>query len=100
RATLEKALQMVADELGAEIVIMGADLQAEGITKNQSFGLEERDQSAREILQKIMIRANSDGKLVYVIKPPAGGNGEALYVTTRAAAKGRGDTLPAEFAEK
>jgi eukaryotic-like serine/threonine-protein kinase len=100
RATLEKALQMVADELAAEVVIMGPDLQAEGITKNQSFGLEERDQPAREILQKIMIRANSDGKLVYVIKPPAGGDGEALYITTRAAAKGRGETLPAEFAEK
>ena len=100
RATLEKALQMVADELETDVLILGPDLQAEGITKNQSFGLAERDQSAREILQKIMLRANADGKLVYVIKPPPGGRGEALYITTRAAAKGRGESLPAEFTDQ
>ena len=97
RATLEKALQMVGDEVAATVVVDGHGLEIEGITKNQSFSLEERDQPARLILRKIMNRANPDGKLVYVIKPSAGGDGETLYVTTRAAAAKRGDALPAEF---
>jgi len=100
RATLEKALQTVGDDIGVPISILGADLQAEGITKNQSFGMDERQQTAREILRKIMIRANPDGKLVYVIRPPSGGGAETLYITTRAAVRQRGEELPAEFAEQ
>ena len=100
RVTLEKSLQQLGEDIGARVVILGTDLQTEGITQNQSFGLEERDQPAREILRKIMIRANPDGKLVYVIKPPPGGSEEALYITTRAAARQRGDSLPAEFVEQ
>jgi hypothetical protein len=100
RATLEKSLEMLGEEIDAQVVILGSDLQTEGITKNQSFGLDERELPAREILQKIMIRANPDGKLVYVIKPPPGASGEALTITTRAAAKRRGDTLPAELTEQ
>lgn len=100
RATLEKALQMVGEELGAGVVILGADLQLEGITKNQSFGLQERDQTAREILQKIMLRANPDGKLIYVIRGGGDGNGETLVITTRASARQRGEAVPAELAEQ
>ena len=91
---------MVGEEIGAEMVIMGADLQLEGITKNQSFGLQERQQPAREILQKIMLRANPDGKLIYVIRGGGDGSGETLVITTRASARQRGDALPAEFAEQ
>jgi hypothetical protein len=40
--------------------------------------------------------ANPGGKLVYVIKPRDGGH-EALFITTRAAAKKRGDALPPGF---
>ncbi|HEY4311396.1 MAG TPA: serine/threonine-protein kinase [Pirellulales bacterium] len=100
RATLEKALQMVGEEIGAEVLIRGADLQLEGITKNQSFGLDEKEQSAREILRKVMIRANPDGKLIYVVGPSSGGGGETLIITTRAAARQRGEAVPAELAEQ
>ncbi|HVU86346.1 MAG TPA: protein kinase [Pirellulales bacterium] len=100
RATLEKALQTVGEEIGTEVVILGADLQLEGITKNQSFGLQERDQTAREILQKIMRRANPDGKLIYVIRGGGAGNGETLVITTRASARQRGEAVPAELAEQ
>jgi hypothetical protein len=100
RATLEKALQMVGEEIGTEVLIRGADLQLEGITKNQSFGLDEKQQSAREILRKVMIRANPDGKLIYVIGPSSGGGGETLIITTRAAARQRGEAVPAELAEQ
>ena len=97
RDTLEKSLEMLSTEIGVEIVILGGDLQLEGITKNQSFGLDERDQPAVEILTKILKLANSDGKLVYVIKPRQAGGEPILFVTTRAAVKKRGDTLPPDM---
>jgi hypothetical protein len=65
----------------------------EGITKNQSFGLDERDLPAEEILQKVMLLANPDGKLVYVLKPGDDG-AERIIITTRAAVAKRGDKLP------
>ena len=96
--TLEKAVQLVSEDLGIPIVILGADLQLEGITKNQTLrDFDERDQPAGEILRKIMLRANTDGKLVYVVKTKEGGTDESIVITTRAAAAGRGDLLPEEL---
>jgi hypothetical protein len=93
--TLEKSIQMIADEIGVPMEILGPDLQLEGITKNQSFGLEERDKTAAEILRVILMKANPDGKLVYVIRREDGR--ERIDITTRAAATKRGDTLPPGF---
>ena len=64
---------MLFEDIGIKYEILGSDMQLEGITKNQSFGLDEHDKPAEEILQKIMRLANPDGKLVYVIKPKAPG---------------------------
>ncbi len=100
RNTLEQSMKLLGDDIGVEIVILGNDLRDEGITKNQSFGLDEKDQPADEILRKIMKLANPDGKLVYTIKPKEGGGEEALYITTRAAAAKRGDKLPPELQNK
>jgi hypothetical protein len=97
RDTLEKALIMLAEDIGVPIEIIGGDLQLEGITKNQSFGLDERDKPANEILRNIMLKANPDGKLVYVIKRHDPSGEETLFITTRAAAAKRGDKLPAEL---
>jgi hypothetical protein len=94
RDTLEKSLQLLFEDVGIKYEILGPDLQLEGITKNQSFGLDEHDKPVEEILQKIMRLANSDGKLVYVIKPEKPGGPEMLFLTTRAAATKRGDKLP------
>ena len=96
RDTLEMAVQFVAEQAGIPLEIMGPDLQLEGITKNQSFGLDERDKPAREVLQTILAKANPDGKLVYVVRQAD--SGESILITTRAAAEKRGDSLPAEFA--
>ncbi|HTQ39076.1 MAG TPA: protein kinase [Pirellulales bacterium] len=96
RDTLERAIQMLADDLEIKAQIIGPDLQLEGITKNQSFGLDEKDKPADEILRIIMLKANPDGKLVYVVKPDPSG-AETLWITTRAAAAKRGDTLPVEL---
>jgi hypothetical protein len=95
--TLEKSIQMIAEEIGVPMEIIGPDLQLEGITKNQSFGLDERDKTAEEILRVILAKANPDGKLVYVVRKQEAG--EAVEITTRAAAAKRGDTLPKVFEE-
>ena len=89
--TLEKSIQMIADEIGVEIEILGSDLQLEGITKNQSFGLDQKQKPAAEILRAILAKANPDGKLVYVIRKTDAG--ERIEITTRAAVDKRGDTL-------
>ena len=90
--TLEKSLELLSKEIDVEIVIMGADLQLDGITKNQSFELNERDRPAIEVLETILKKANPDGKLVYIIKPQGGR--ESLFITTRSQAQRRGDPLP------
>jgi hypothetical protein len=98
RDTLEKSIQMIADEIGTPMDIIGPDLQLEGITKNQSFGLEARDKSAREVLLEILGKANPDGKLVYIVREEDGV--ETILVTTRAAAEKRRDKLPPGLAPK
>ncbi len=97
RDTLEKSMVMLGEELGMPIEIIGTDLQLEGITKNQSFGLDERNKTGSEILQVIMKKANPDGKLVYIIKPKEPGGEEMLFITTRAAVEKRKDKLPPEL---
>ena len=106
RDTLEMALRYLSDEIDVPIVILGSDLQLEGITKNQSFGLDAASRPGEAVLLEILTRANPDKtatgprdlkqKLVFVIKPNESGN-ETIYVTTRASAKKRGDRLPSVF---
>jgi eukaryotic-like serine/threonine-protein kinase len=93
---LERSIQMVSEETGVPMEILGGDLQLEGITKNQSFGLDEHDKTADEILRVILAKSNPEGKLVYVVKEKDGE--EWVLITTRAAAEKRGDTLPPAFA--
>ena len=85
--------------MGVKIVILGADLRSAGITRNQSFEIDERQQPAGEILRKILARSSPDGKLVYVIRSAAGG-GEAIFITTRSAALARGEAIGEESGGK
>lgn len=89
KETLEKSIQMVAEEIGVPIEIRGPDLQLEGITKNQSFALEERDRPAEAILLTILAKADPAGRLVYVIRRE--GDVESVEITTKAAAANRGE---------
>lgn len=93
--TLEMAIQMVSDEVGVPMEIVGTDLQLDGITQNQSFGLDSRDQTADEVLRVILAKANPDGKLVYIVRKADGV--ERILITTRAAVEKRGDPLPPVF---
>ncbi len=93
--TLEMSIQMVSDEIGVPMEIIGTDLQLDGITQNQSFGLEARDQTADEVLRVILGKANPDGKLVYIVRKVDGN--EKIFITTRAAVEKRSDPLPPAF---
>ena len=109
RDTLEAALEQLSRDIGVDIVIAGADLQAEGITKNQSFGIDLSNRPAEEILVEILRLANPDKsatgpadtrqKLVYVVAVEPG-KAEHIVITTRAQAVSRGDELPAIFRAK
>jgi serine/threonine protein kinase len=99
RDTLEHSLELLSQEIETPIVIQGTDLQLEGITKNQSFALDERGKPAREILAKVLALANPDGKLIWVARPDEAGR-ETIVITTRAAAAKRGDPLPPDPAPK
>jgi hypothetical protein len=99
RDTLEHSLELLAAEIGVAIVIEGADLQSEGITKNQSFTLDQRDKPAREILLTILRLADQSGKLVYVVRADRNG-GESIHITTRTGAARRSEPLGAGFDEK
>jgi hypothetical protein len=106
RETLAAALDQLSKDVGVEIVIRAADLQAEGITKNQQFGIDVENKRAGEILVEILRLANPDKsatgpddekqRLVYVVRPGEDG-AEEIVVTTRAAAAARGDELPEAF---
>ncbi len=107
KETLQKALEMLAEDVGVPIQIAGNDLQLEGITKNQSLAIELRDRPGGEILLEVLLRANPDRtasgptdvkqKLVYVIRKSTDGEPSAIVVTTRTAAKRRGEKLPDVF---
>jgi hypothetical protein len=108
--SLERALEMLADDTGLSITIEGKDLQLDGITKNQSLAMDLRDAPAGDILVEILRRANPDRtatgpddprqKLVYVVQPGEGAAAGRIIVTTRAASARRGERLPAAFLPK
>ena len=100
RQTLEQAIELFGREAGIEVEILGGDLQLEGITKNQSFGLETSNLSAGEVLQKILEQASPDGKLIYVIRQDPAQGVARLYVTTKASAAKRGEKVPSNTVPK
>jgi hypothetical protein len=105
--SLERALELLAEDAGVEITIQGADLQLDGITKNQSLTLDLSDRPVHEILLEILLKANPDRtatgpadvrqKLIYTIEPGQAGGPGRIIVTTRTAAEKRGDRLPDVF---
>lgn len=107
RDSLEAALEQLSQDIGVEIIIVGPDLQADGITRNQQLGIHIENQPAADILVEILRKANPDKtatsandkrqKLVYVVKPKTAGGPEAVFVTTRARAAERKEELPAAF---
>ena len=91
------------------IVLVGADLEKDGITKNQRPGPLKLDQkSFADVLTSIVVSANPDKnisgasdpncKLIWVVAPdPENSDQQAILITTRAAAKIKSYELPDPF---
>ena len=82
-----------------KVTIRGADLQTEGITRNQRVALNEENKPAAEILKTILKKGDPDNKLVYVIVKNKAGE-EEIYVTTRVGAATNKWKLPADLVIK
>jgi hypothetical protein len=80
--TLETYIALLANLTGVPITINVATLQMEGITKNQSFGLDERDQPARNVLEAILAKADTQGRLRTVLRATDDGK-TAIDITTK-----------------
>ena len=91
------------------IVLLGADLEKDGITKNQRPGpLKLEQKSFAEILTSIVVSANPDKnitgaadpncKLIWVVaQDPENADQQAILITTRAAAAEKSYQLPDPF---
>ena len=107
RETLESALAQLAADVDLSIELAGSDLELSGITKNQSFSLDLRNRPAREILVEILRAANPDKSatgpaderqnLVFTVRRSEAGGPDVLIVTTRSAARARGDRIASPF---
>lgn len=117
RASLADAVKLVAAQVQAQypefaIEILGQDLQAEGITRNQTLrDLKYKDVPAAEVLTSLVMQSNAiplldnpadpRQKLVWVVTAdPNDAKQSVVYLTTRAAAAKRGDLLPKVFEPK
>ena len=94
--SLETAIEMLSEAVGITIEIAGKDLESEGITKNQSFGLSERDRPANEVLRTILRKSESKpGQLIYVFRED--GDDEKIVITTNTIAQQRDEKIPKVF---
>ena len=95
KESLDRAMELWAGEVGVKVVLLGTDMMAEGITKNQPINeFNEKGVAAEDILLKILKIASPQGKLVYVLKPESPEGEVVVQITTRTAATARGDKLP------
>jgi serine/threonine protein kinase len=69
---------------GVPVVLNLTQLQLQGITKNQSFGLDVKDTPARQVLQSILSQGDSKGRLRAVLRGTDNG-GTAIEITTKQA---------------
>ena len=108
----QKAFGLVVDELmqqsGAQIVVLGKDLESDGITRNKEIrDFVMKEKSLHEMLVLLCMKNNPvpgitkasdpNQKLVYVIQPAGEGGKDVILITTRKAAAAKGYKLPAVF---
>ncbi len=95
-----------------DIKIIGADLQKDGITRNQQIvGFDHSDKSLADVLTALVMKANpittvkdpseTDQKLIWVVTgDPASPTDKIILITTRAAAAEADYELPKPFQPK
>ncbi|TWT87631.1 hypothetical protein Mal64_31730 [Pseudobythopirellula maris] len=101
REPLESALRVLADAVDAPVLIVGRDLQLKGVTRNQSVTLRADGLPAEAVLVELLRMANPDPlaagpadprqQLVHLLRDGA------IVITTRDAARERGEPLPAVY---
>jgi serine/threonine-protein kinase len=92
----ENVLLQIGTDVGLATGLVGPAFQEAGITRVQRITVALKDKPAGEILREVMLKANPDGKLVYVFKKNAQGE-DTLVITTRAMAARNKEELPPEF---
>jgi hypothetical protein len=117
RTTLEESLHALTQKVRAEhpsfvIKVVGDDLKFEGITRNQTIrDYEATDKPAAEILTDLVLRGDPsvgtkdsrdpELRLIWIVAAnPDNAEKLAILITTRAAARKRGDKLPKVFHPK
>jgi eukaryotic-like serine/threonine-protein kinase len=119
--SLEFAISGLADEVKSNLTgsplefaikIIGADLEKDGITRNQTIrDFKQENQTVADILTALVRKANpittvkdpseAEQKLVWVVAPnPDNVSQPAILITTRAAAAAKKLTLPSQFVTK
>ena len=106
RDNLLHAVNLLSQESRIPMRIIGRDLEMEGITQNQSFGISMKNKPVKKILVEVLQLANpgrnlklsaNEQKLIYVIKQAVPEEQSVIWITTRTAASKRGDTIPPIF---
>jgi hypothetical protein len=98
RQPFDKAVEILAEDIGATIKFDGPSLMIEGVTRNQPISmLSQENMPAKEILKAILAKANPDGKLCYAIVMKDGN--ETIFITTKEGAKNNKWKLPPDFAK-
>jgi hypothetical protein len=92
----ENVLQQIGTDAGLATGLVGPAFQEAGITRVQRVTVDLKDKPAGEILREVMLKANPDGKLVYVFKKNDQGE-DILVITTRVMAAKNKEKLPPEF---
>ena len=84
RASLEHYVQRLSQMTGVPILLNLSALTLEGITKNQSFALDEQDQEASAVLMTILRKADPEDRLRPVLRATDDGH-TAIDITTKQA---------------
>jgi len=84
RDSLEHYVQRLSQMTGVPILLNLSALTLEGITKNQSFALDEQDQEASAVLMTILRKADPEDRLRPVLRTTDDGN-TAIDITTKQA---------------
>ena len=99
RNSLQGALEILSDEIGVPIEIVGQDMQVAGITRCSSIAMDLPKQTVEELLQAMLKRSDPDGRLVYTVRPNEQGV-ETISIAVRHEAEKRGEELFPEFTLK
>jgi hypothetical protein len=96
RESLQGSLERITAKTGVPFVLNGRDLHLEGITGCQSYRMDEPRQPLEDLLKKMLLLNNADGKLAYTVKTNEEGI-NVVHIVTRQAAQRRDEQIFPEF---